>query len=109
MSKIDATVRPGDERPIITATLTDSAGQPVDLTGATVKLVIRGATVHFTRTEFTAVGAAAGAVSYEWGTDPGLPVIAGLYFSHWRVTYAFGDDETFPNGTNGGVLELITD
>jgi len=107
---IDITVRPNDELPVITATLTDSAGQPVNLTGATVTFQIRGATRVFAQASFPAVQAGGtGGVQFTWGEGvAGLPTVAGLYFAHWRVTYADAANETFPNASNGEVLQLIT-
>jgi len=104
-------VRPGDERPTVQAVLSDAAGQPVDLTGATVELKLRGATVRFLAAQWPAsvVDAAGGKVELVWGDAVQTPTAAGLYFAHWLVTYSGGDNETFPNGSNGSVIELISD
>lgn len=103
----DAVVRPGDELPQLSATLVDNAGAPVDLTGATVRLKLRGADVVFPEVSLVAtIAGGPGGVRFPW-TGGGLPTVAGRYFAHWRVTYPSGDDETFPNATNGSLIELI--
>lgn len=103
---IDATIRMSDDLPLLGATLTDANNDPVDLTGATVKLELRGATVDFPTTEYTAiVTGTPGTVTYQW--DTGNVVPAGLLFARWHVTYAGGDTESFPNSGNGFVIEAI--
>ncbi|GAA1712341.1 hypothetical protein [Fodinicola feengrottensis] len=102
----DAAIRLGDDLPELSATLTDETNTPVDLDGATVALYLRGATVAYDESSFTAEKTGdPGAVRYEWADD-GLPTDGGLYFGRWRVTYGSGQHESFPNCGNGFVVEV---
>lgn len=93
----DFTIKKGDRLPVIQATLKDSSGTAVDLTGATVRF-------HMARPDKTVVVDAAavvlspatdGRVEYQWGaSDTGAP---GDYLAEWEVTFQSGREQTFPN------------
>lgn len=100
---VDFYLKKGDTLPRISATLKNSDGTPVNLTGATVKFRMRapggplkvdGAAV--------VVDAAAGKVRYDWtGADTNTE---GLFHAEWPVTFG-SDVETIPN--NGFLKVLI--
>lgn len=97
-------IKQGDTTPFITATLKDSAGDPVDLTDATVRFLLRDA---FTWLEVLAEDAvndqngdgsdgSKGQVHYEW--QAGDTDDAGLSRGEFEVTYYDQTVESFPNG-----------
>ena len=77
--------------------LRDGYGNPVDLTGATVRFIMRkyGASTPTVATAGEVVPPATnGEVRYEWvAGDLDIP---GLYLAEWEVTYAADEIETFP-------------
>lgn len=88
----------------ITRKLEDANGAAVNLTGATVKFLLRpiNATTNKINAAATIVVAATGDVSYTpTGTDTNT---AGLFIGEWQVTYAGGAVQTFPNGAYDLVL-----
>lgn len=65
----------------------------VDLTGATVKFVMKGDGVLYSNSA-TITGASSGAVEYQLvATDV---AIAGQYRQEWEVTYSDGKIQSFP-------------
>lgn len=92
----DFTFKQGDTALICLDTLTDSSGAAVNLTGATVKFVMRARSSNAATTNNTAtiVSAAAGTVSYTLGAQD--TALAGLYAQTWVVTFSGGTIETFP-------------
>ena len=103
---MDFHIKSGDTTPVITATLTDSAGAAVNLTGATVRFVMRkgGAATAKVAAAATVVSAPAGTVSYTWlaanTNDP------GIYSACWEVTFSGGTIQTFPNAGYTSVAVL---
>ena len=98
----------GDTAPPFLGTLTDAVGDPVNLSGASARLLVRE-----TRTRAVKVDAAClipspleGSIRYDWtaaDTDR-----AGVYDLEVQVTYGDGSVETFPNG--GWVrLQILAD
>lgn len=90
---------------IFTATLT-SDDEPVTLTGATVRFLLKlGSGSVFSATA-TIVSATAGTVSYTPGV--GFPTTAGVYDQEWEVVFSNGTILTFPNSRHNKV-EIIRD
>jgi hypothetical protein len=92
-----AYVKQGDAGSKIRATLYGGDGQPADLTGASVRFLMRapGATSLKVSGTATVESAAAGVVSYTWqAQDLDTP---GTYDAEWEVTYAGGAVQTFPS------------
>ena len=88
----------GDRLPSIVATLTDAAGTPVDLSGATVQFRFRMARSEDAATVAAAqvlTPATAGKVQYDWGASD--TQTAGAMLAEWLVTFAGGRQQTFPN------------
>jgi hypothetical protein len=100
MSRFDFVIKKGDLLPIITATLKDANNDPVDLTGTSVKFIMR--LVGATTPKVNAAGVVdsnqvtnKGKVSYPWiaaDTNAG-----GVYEAEWQVTFSGAKPETFPN------------
>lgn len=93
----DITWKQGDTRPLFTYPLTNADGTAVNLTGATVKLVMRDHQqddpIKLTGV-VTVTGAATGGVQYApTAADTATP---GLYMGNWVVTFADGSTQTFP-------------
>jgi hypothetical protein len=104
----DFTIKKGDRLPVIEATLTDNDDNPADLTGASVRFIMRapGATSPKVSATATVVDAAAGRVKYAWaGADVDT---AGNYEAEWEVTFSGTLKETFPNDRTISV-EVLSD
>ena len=98
-------VKQGDTTPFLSATLKDVNLDPVDLTDATIRLLLHDA---FTWLEALAEDAvndqvgdgsdgSKGQVHYEW--QAGETDTAGLYRGEFEVTYYDQTIESFPNGS----------
>jgi len=75
--------------------LRDSAGDAVDLTGASVQFIMSKGSTAKVSAPATIVDAAAGEVRYDWvagDTDEG-----GYFRAEWEVTDASNRVQTFPN------------
>lgn len=103
MATADFTMKANDLLPTIQAVLTNSGGA-VNLTGATVKFIMRGADATFTptsgqpkiNTAAVIADATNGVVRYDWVIgDTATP---GNYVAEWQVTIG-GKPETFPTLT----------
>jgi len=86
-----------DTLPVITAQLVDADGSIPDLTGATVKFIMRLASGGAAKvdTSATIVTAATGDVKYSWiaaDTDK-----VGDYEGEFEVTFNGGAIQTYPN------------
>lgn len=93
----DITLKRGDRLPLLDRTLLDENDNAVDLTGATVRFIMRayGATNPKISAAATVLDADEGRVRYSWGaTDTDT---AGHYQAEFEVTFSNGRKETFPN------------
>lgn len=92
----DFTIKQGSTLPAFADSLTNSDGSAVNLTGATVKFVMRSQTAAAAKVNATATvtNAATGAVSYTFQTaDTDTP---DAYLAAWVVTFAGGAVQSFP-------------
>lgn len=92
----DWTIKQADSAPTFSDTLTWNTGAAVDLTGASVKFVMRSRTATSPAVNATAtiVTAAAGTVSYTPSASD--TATAGHYTSYWTVTFANAVVQRFP-------------
>ena len=103
MSNYDFVIKQGDLLPIITAVLKDAAGLPVDLSGLSVKFIMRQVYADTNKVNAAATVDAdqvtnKGKVSYAWeGTDTDT---AGVYWAEWQVMFSGSKPETFPNDSH---------
>lgn len=98
-------VKTGDRLPSIAATLSRVDGSAVDLTGATVKFLMRRRAGLAAVVDGTAVITGTATVRYDWGA--GETATVGTYQAEFQVTYANGKLETFPN--DGYIAVVVTD
>ncbi len=97
-----------DTAPAFTATLKDSAGAIVNLSGAAALFLMRDPRTRTLKVSaaMTIVDAAAGKVRYDWvagDTDR-----AAVYQVEVQVTFSDATIETFPNGSTHR-LEVLKD
>tara|TARA_R110000824_G_scaffold36239_3_gene112770 strand:+ start:122 stop:442 length:321 start_codon:yes stop_codon:yes gene_type:complete len=92
-------IKQHDTSPEIEAVLSNAAGTPIDLNGASVRFHMRraGGPVVVDAAA-TIVTAAAGLVRYSWNS--GDTDTAGSYQAEFEMTYGDGSIETFPNSSN---------
>lgn len=91
-----------DTAPVVTATLENGAGVPVNLAGVTsvrfLMRAMRGAASPKVNGAAFVDDAAGGKVHYDWQTfDTDTP---GGYRAEWVVTFSGGQVERFPNDHN---------
>lgn len=102
MATTEFTIKQGDTLPALNASLEDSSGNPVDLTGATILFRMRkvGAAALTVEAAAVIVSATGGTVRYNWQTgDTATP---GSYEAEFRCTLPSGI-ETVPNANNIGI------
>lgn len=90
-------IKQDDTQPAMKVRLKDSAGNPANLTGATVQVAIQHYSqpaIKFNRDAYIA-DAVAGEVWLIWQSEE--TQVTGLYRIEFRVTYQDGNRETFPN------------
>src|SRR5581483_3923985 len=108
----DFTLREGDTASPITATLTDSDGDPVDIAGATIAFLmfpVSGGEAKFAAAATNnqngdGSDGSKGTVSYQWVS--GDTDTAGSFLASWTVTFAGGEIQTYPN--NGYTLVTVS-
>lgn len=106
MPQPDYFIRQNDTGEAITATLEDSAGDAVNLTGASVVFTMRPIGGGEAKVDAAAsiTVAADGEVEYTWqGDDTDTD---GWYVACWTVTFSGGEVQSFPNG--GWTLIQVT-
>lgn len=93
----DLTIRQGDTTPAMAATILDQNGAAVNLTGASVKFVMRSlaSAAPVVNAAATVVSAGAGTVQYNWSSVD--TAAAGLYMAEFHVTFSGGSTYTYPN------------
>lgn len=90
-------IKQNDRREPIERILLGSDRLPTDLTGATVKFLMRNvAGAVIVDAAGTIVSAAAGHVRYSWGA--GDTATSGVYQGEFEVTFGDGTKQTWPNG-----------
>jgi hypothetical protein len=94
----DFTFKRGDTYPFLKAQLKDGNDAPVNLTGATVRLLLKtqgGTPTLLVNQTCTIVDAVAGRVQYEWqaGDTDDVNTLSGEF----EVTWSDGEITTFPN------------
>lgn len=101
----DFNIKRGDTSPAIESELQDTDGNAVNLTGATVRFLMkeRGGDLTVDGEADLAADPTTGVVSYSWvaavGETPGDTDVAGEYDAEWEVTFSDGTVQTFPNST----------
>ena len=90
------TMKRGDTAPAIRYALEPAT---VDLTGATVRFQMRARNGSVILDVGALVVTATGTPTVEYSWQAGDTATAGLYEAEFRVTYADGKIETFPNGS----------
>ena len=100
-------IRQNDTSPALMATVADSDGTPVNVTGASVEFHMRlkNAAATTVSAAGEVVDGAAGTIKYQWLTnDTG---VVGTYEGEFQITYADTTIETFPN--KGYIAIKITE
>jgi len=97
-------IKENDTLPALRAVLKDSAGDPVDLTDATVMFHMRNTSNSNVKVDSAAViiDATGGVVDYQWSAQDTDSV--GQYEIEFEVTFSGGGIQTFPNNSYGTVV-----
>lgn len=95
-------IKQNDTSPSLQATLRDAALDPINLTGAAVRLHMKSVdgTLKVDR-PMTVVTPTQGVIQYNWQT--GDTDTVGTYYVEFEVTYPGDSVETFPNNGNKTV------
>src|SRR3954468_23592335 len=100
-------MKKGDTRPAVTATIKNADGSAVDLTGATLRFVMKidGGTTAKVDASATVLVANLGTVKYQWIS--GDTDTVGTYKAEWKISYGDGTVLRAPN--NSYIAVVITD
>lgn len=100
----DFTIAQGDTAPALEATLKDGDGNPVDLSGATIKfhMMTKRYNKSLVNKDATISDAANGKVQYSWAE--GDTDTVGDHHIEWEVTHSNGDVESFPSAAPQEIL-----
>lgn len=101
-------IKRNDTAPSFAATLKDSAGAVINLTGAAALFLMRDPRARTLKVSgaMVVVDASAGKVRYDWAV--GDTDRAAVYQVEVQVTFSDATVETFPNGTHHR-LEVVKD
>lgn len=96
-------IRQNDTSPSLSATLTDSSGNGINLTGAVVRFLMKDLSdVVKIDEQCTINNASEGVVSYVWSVgDTDTP---GIFYFAFEVTYQDSSVESFPNKGNLSIV-----
>jgi hypothetical protein len=97
-------IKQNDTSPSLQATLKDAALDPINLTGATVRLHMKSidGTLKIDQ-PMTVVTPLQGLIQYDW--QAGDTDTVGTYYVEFEVTYSDASIETFPN--NGSKVVSV--
>lgn len=100
-------IKQGDRLPSLSATLEEIDGSAVDLSGGTVKFLMRrrAGLAALIDASAAVVNASLGQVRYDWGA--GETATPGTYQGEFEFTNGDGKKLTFPN--TGYISVVITD
>lgn len=101
---VDFVLKQGDTSPSLAITLMDAAGNPVDLTGASVRFHMKpidSPTVKIDATA-TVTDAANGKVRYDWQT--GDSDTLGFFQGEFEVTFSDGTVGSFPSDSSASFI-----
>lgn len=100
-------LKTGDTSPAIKRQLTDNSGNPVDLTGASVKFGMWNIIDESIKIDAsgTITDASNGKVKYEW--QSGDTDTEARYEAEFEVTYSDSGTETFPNDPDKNIIVEI--
>ena len=100
-------IKTNDTSPSLVVTLTDYAGNKVNLTGATARFHMKkyGASSLKVDAAATVSSALNGKVTYDWSASD--TDTAGTYYGEIEITYSDSKVETFPN--NGYFTIIINE
>lgn len=97
----------GDTLPILDVTLKNASGTPINLTGASVQVVLRHQGTGATVTKAcTLADAANGRVTYTWLAND--ITAAGFYDAEFRITFAGGATLTVPSNAKDNLTILAS-
>lgn len=107
MATVDFVIKKGDVRPVLSSTLTYADGTTVNLTGASVRFVMRAQTAIAPTTNAAATivtPTAPAVVSYAFTLADSA--VTGRFMGEWHVTFADTSLMTFPSD---GYLEIVVE
>jgi hypothetical protein len=95
MSDLIFTIKKDNTRPSLKRQLQDGEGNPIDLTGATVRFFMRGKGSNLLVAGLPCTVLQDGWVQYDWRIED--TAVSGFHRAEFQVEYSPGQFETFPN------------